>query len=175
MPYKSSHLAVMLAAIAIGMFGLAFAAVPLYNIFCKVTGFGGTPAVKKELSEHEGKKIITIRFNADVDPALDWEFYPKQKEIKLYTGESGVALYHAKNNDNRTVKGMAIFNVTPLKIGKYFTKMECFCFSEQVLKPGASADLPVTFYIDPAIEKDPSVEEVTTITLSYTFFEQKDK
>ena len=114
---------------------------------------------------------MTVRFNADVGKAMPWHFAPAQDRVKLKVGEQALAFYRAKNNSNRTITGTATFNVTPAKAGQYFNKVECFCFTEQELKAGGEIDMPVTFFIDPAIADDPNLNEVTTITLSYTFFE----
>lgn len=153
------------------MVGAAFAAVPLYRIFCQVTGYGGTPQTAAAAPGRVLERRMTVRFNADTDPALAWEFAPAARQVRIRVGERALAFYRARNLAGRPVTGTAAFNVTPLKAGRYFSKIECFCFTEQTLAPGAAADMPVTFFIDPAISGDPNLDDVTTITLSYTFFE----
>ena len=165
-----------LAALVMGMVALAFASVPLYRIFCEVTGFGGTPqrveanAAPTAVSERE----VTIRFNADVNSGMPWSFQPVQRALKVKVGEQALAFYRATNHADRPVTGTATFNVTPDKAGAYFAKIECFCFAEHTLEPGQSVDMPVTFYVDPAMLQDRGVDDVDTITLSYTFFRAAD-
>lgn len=154
------------------MVGVAYASVPLYTLFCKVTGFGGTP---KEVAANPGivvDRTITVRFNADTAPNLPWSFRPDQKSVTVKAGEDALISYSAKNNASQPVGGTAIYNVTPTKAGKYFSKVECFCFGEQILPPGKQVHMPVSFYIDPAIAADPLLSDVKTITLSYTFFKK---
>lgn len=161
------------AALAVaGMTGLAYAAVPLYDLFCRVTGYGGTPAAAAAApGAGPGADAVTIRFNADTARGLPWAFRPERPRMTVRTGESALAFYRATNRGDREIVGTATFNVTPAKAGRHFAKIDCFCFEEQRLGPGETADLPVAFFVDPAIREDPSTEEVTTITLSYTFFE----
>jgi cytochrome c oxidase assembly protein subunit 11 len=156
------------------MVGLAFAAVPLYRLFCQVTGFGGTTQVAETAPAVAGERVIKVRFNADVQRDLPWRFQPEQREVSLRVGEPGLAFYRAENLSERAVTGAATFNVTPLKAGQYFTKVQCFCFDEQKLAPGETARLGVSFFVDPAILADRNLDEVTTITLSYTFFRSLD-
>jgi len=136
-----------------------------------VTGFGGTTQTAEAAPAVTLDRKITVRFNADVGKALPWRFAPAQDRVELKIGEQVLAFYRAKNLSGRTITGTAAFNVTPAKVGQYFNKIACFCFTEQELKAGAEVDMPVTFFIDPAIADDPNLNEVTTITLSYTFFE----
>ncbi|GAB4364910.1 MAG: cytochrome c oxidase assembly protein [Kiloniellaceae bacterium] len=168
------RLGVMLAGIAVAMIGAAYASVPLYELFCRVTGFGGTTQVAESAPVEVGERVFKIRFNADVDPNLNWAFQPVQREMTVKVGESGLAFYHARNLAGRTTVGTATFNVTPLKAGQYFNKVQCFCFTEQQLAAGAEADMPVSFFVDPAIVDDPNLAEVRTITLSYTFFPDEE-
>ncbi len=161
----------MFGGVAVFMVGLSFAAIPLYEAFCKITGFGGTPLRADTASERVLDETITVRFDANTDPNLPWTFKPVQKEMTLPIGETGLAFYTATNNSDQPVAGTSTFNVTPLKIGGYFVKIDCFCFTEQVLQPGESVDMPVSFYIDPEIRDDRETQEVAGITLSYTFFE----
>ncbi len=164
------RMGLVLAGVVIGMVGLSFAAVPLYRIFCQVTGFGGTPQVVAENSAEILDREITVRFNAETDRSLPWEFRPEQRSVRLKLGEQGLAFYEARNRSQQPVVGTATFNVTPLKAGQYFNKIECFCFTEQLLEPGQRIDMPVSFYVDPRLNVDPSMADVTTITLSYTFY-----
>lgn len=167
---SNAHVALLLSGVVFGMIGLAFASVPLYRLFCQVTGFGGTPQVASEMPETVGDRVINVRFNADVNPALPWHFQPEVREVALRVGESGLMFYRAQNLADHAVSGMATFNVTPLKAGQYFNKVACFCFEEQRLEPGQVMDMGVSFFVDPAIVDNPGLDEVTTITLSYTFF-----
>ena len=161
-----------LALVVFGMIGMSYAAVPLYRIFCQVTGFGGTTQVSTA-ENAQGVQVIdrpmTVRFDAMAN-GLPWAFQPVERRIELKVGESAVAYYRVQNRSDRPSVGTATFNVTPLKAGRYFNKIECFCFTEQRLEPGQSIDMPVLFFIDPEIAKDRNLEEVKTITLSYTFF-----
>lgn len=156
-----------------GMIGLAYASVPLYDWFCRVTGFGGTTQVAETEADAVLDRAMKIRFDASTARGMPWAFQPVEREVSVQIGENGLAFYRATNRTARTVTGTATFNVTPLKAGQYFAKMECFCFTEQVLEPGQSVDMPVAFYVDPEIANDPNLDEVKTITLSYTFFEVK--
>ena len=166
---------VVLGGVACGMVGLSFAAVPLYDLFCSVTGFGGTTQTADAAPAEVGNRVMAVQFNSDVSNDVPWRFKPSQREVELRVGEVGLAFYTAINESNNTILGSATFNVTPLKAGIYFTKVDCFCFEEQVLRPGESAELPVTFFIDPDIVNDRDMDDVTTITLSYTFFNQGEE
>jgi cytochrome c oxidase assembly protein subunit 11 len=164
------RLGLALVGVVAVMLGAAYASVPLYQLFCQVTGYGGTTQVAESAPAAAGERVFTIRFNADVDPKLPWAFQPVEREMTVKVGESGLALFRAENLSARATAGTATFNVTPLKAGQYFNKVQCFCFTEQRLAPGASIDMPVSFFVDPAIVEDPNLQEVKTITLSYTFF-----
>jgi cytochrome c oxidase assembly protein subunit 11 len=164
-----------LGIFAAGMGGLAYASVPLYEIFCRVTGYGGTTQVAKSESRSVIDRVVRVRFDSNVNPALAWNFEPTQRSMELKVGENALAFYRAENQGDEVIVGTATFNVTPDKAGLYFNKIECFCFTEQVLKPGQSVDMPVTFFIDPAMNEDPNLEDVTSITLSYTFFYAEDQ
>ena len=164
-----------LAGVALGMVGLSFAAVPLYKVFCRATGFGGTTQVAAQGAGQVLNRTIEIRFNTDVNGELPWVFKPNQRSVTLKVGETGMATFHAHNESGEPVVGTAVYNVTPEKAGLYFDKIQCFCFSQQLLKPQESADLPVAFYVDPAIAKDPNLDDVTVITLSYTFYRAKSQ
>ena len=172
---KNTRTGVALFGIVVGMVGLSFAAVPLYQLFCQVTGFGGTPQIVAEGSVEVLERTVKVRFNADTDRNLPWSFRPVQKSVELKLGEQGLAYYEARNDGRTPIVGSATFNVTPLKAGQYFNKIECFCFTEQRLEPGESIDMPVTFYVDPRLNDDPSMADVTTITLSYTFYQAEEE
>ncbi len=158
-------------AVVAGMVGLAYASVPLYRLFCQVTGFNGTPQVAAQAPATIGERTITVRFNADTAGGLNWRFKPSERQVVVRVGEQRLAFYQARNLSDRPITGTATFNVTPVKAGAYFAKVDCFCFTEQTLKAGESAEMPVSFFIDPEIVSDPEMDDVTTITLSYTFFE----
>ena len=162
--------ALILGGVVCGMVGLAFGAVPLYKLFCQVTGFGGTTQVAEEAPVTIGERVVTVRFNADTARDLPWHFKPEQREIKVRVGEMALAFYNAVNQSDRALIGTSTFNVTPVKAGAYFNKIECFCFEEQTLAPGERAEFPVSFFVDPDIVEDRRLDDVSTITLSYTFF-----
>ena len=162
--------ALILGGVVCGMVGLAFGAVPLYKLFCQVTGFGGTTQVAEQAPAEIGERLVTVRFNADTARDLPWYFKPEQREITVRVGEMAMAFYNAVNQSDRVLIGSSTFNVTPVKAGAYFNKIECFCFEEQTLAPGERADFPVSFFVDPDIVEDRRLDDVTTITLSYTFF-----
>jgi cytochrome c oxidase assembly protein subunit 11 len=169
---KARNKRVLLSCVAIvgGMIGLSYASVPLYALFCQVTGYGGTTQVATDAPRDVSEKTIKIRFNADVNSRLPWQFKPEQREITVKLGEDNLAYYMAENLSVKPVTGQALYNVTPLKAGQYFSKIACFCFDEQTLEPGQRVDMPVSFYVDPAIAEDPNTRDVKTITLSYTFY-----
>jgi cytochrome c oxidase assembly protein subunit 11 len=173
---KNRRIALYCAATVAVMVGGAFASAPLYDMFCRVTGFAGTPlrAVKAPGATEDSETLITIRFNADVAPGMPWKFQPEKREIKVRPGEETLAFYEAINPTARTVTGTASFNVTPEKAGQYFNKIACFCFTEQQLGPGQRVDMPVSFFVDPEILKDPKTRDVVDITLSYTFFRKEE-
>lgn len=162
-------LAASLAVVA-AMVGLSFASVPLYRVFCQVTGFGGTPQRVAQLSDTVGERTMTIRFTADLSPELPWEFAPEVGKVEVKVGEAAMVRFRAKNLSRTPLVGTATFNVSPDKAGPYFDKVQCFCFTRQLLQAGEEEFLPVTFFVDPSIVDDPNLSEVRTITLSYTFF-----
>jgi len=172
---RNAPVALALCGLVLAMVGLAFASVPLYRLFCQVTGFGGTTQVAESVPTRSGERIFKIRFNADVHRDLPWRFQPEQREVSLKVGESGLVFYRAQNLSKQPIVGTATFNVTPLKAGQYFSKVQCFCFDEQTLAPGETASLGVSFFVDPAILEDVNLDEVTAITLSYTFFRSLDE
>lgn len=171
---RKAATALLLVAVVAGMVGLSFAAVPLYRIFCQVTGYGGTTQRAAIAPGAVSGRVITVRFDAEVNPDLPWRFEPEQDSISVKVGEQATAFYRATNLSKDSVIGQAVFNVTPLKVGLYFDKIQCFCFTEQRLGPGESEDMPVTFFVSPEIVKDRNLDDVGTITLSYTFYRNKE-
>ena len=161
--------------IGILMLSLSYAAVPLYDIFCRVTGFGGTTQIASSAPGSTGHPNINIRFESNITDSLNWDFYSKTKTVKIPMGEEKTIYYFAKNLSDEPIVGTATFNVTPAKAGQYFMKIDCFCFVEQLLNPGESMNMPVTFFIDPDLYKDENVQEVNEITLSYTFMKSMDQ
>ena len=157
------------------MLSLSYAAVPLYDIFCRVTGFGGTTQIASSAPGSSGHPNINIRFESNITDTLNWDFYSKTKTVKIPMGEEKTIYYFAKNLSDEPIVGTATFNVTPAKAGQYFMKIDCFCFVEQLLNPGESMNMPVTFFIDPDLYKDENVQEVNEITLSYTFMKSMDQ
>jgi cytochrome c oxidase assembly protein subunit 11 len=153
------------------MGGLAWASVPFYDWFCRVTGFSGVTAVASGDSEIILDKTIKIRFDASLERDMPWDFKPVQREMTLRIGETGLAFYEAYNPTDRPVAGSASYNVAPFDAGGFFAKIDCFCFEEQVLQPGERMQMPVTFYVDPAIVEDRDAKYAKSITLSYTFYE----
>ncbi len=157
------------------MVALVSESVPLYRLFCQATGFGGTAErADAALPKRVADRLITVRFDADTAPDLDWEFRPVQASVQVHPGEEKVIAYRAVNRSKEPLTGTATFNVTPVKAGIYFDKLQCFCFTRQHLEPGQSADLAVSFFVDPDIVNDAGTQDVDTITLSYTMFRAKD-
>lgn len=163
--------AAVAVAVVVGMGSLAWASVPLYNLFCAVTGFGGTTGVASAGSDKVLDRTITIRFDANTAPDMPWEFKPEKREVTVKIGETGIAYYEAYNPTDRPVAGQATYNVAPYNAGGYFTKIQCFCFTEQVLQPKERVRMPVTFFVDPSIVDDREAKYVKHITLSYTFYQ----
>ncbi len=164
-----------LAAVILAMAGLSFAAVPLYRLFCQATGYAGTPdTASGERAPGAAAGRITVRFDANVNPALPWEFHPDQVEVTVPLGKQEIATYTARNLADTPVTGVATYNVTPEKVGRYFHKTACFCFDKQTLEAGQGMHFPLSFWVDPKIATDPDTQDVTTITLSYTFFHSLD-
>jgi len=162
---------VQLVGVVVVMGALAWASVPFYNWFCRVTGFGGIPGVAQAGSQTVLDRTIKIRFDASKERGMPWDFKPVVREMELRIGETGLAFYEAYNPTDRPVAGQAAYNVTPYAAGGFFDKIDCFCFTEQILQPGERAMMPVTFYVDPAIVDDRDAKYTHTITLSYTFYE----
>ncbi len=171
---KSVRLAAILVSVVVGMVGLSYASVPLYDLFCRVTGYGGTTQQAEIAPDVILDREMTIEFDANTSREMPWDFKPVEHKMTMKVGETGLAFYEAYNPTDRKIKGTATFNVTPQKVGQYFTKIDCFCFTEQVLQPGERVDMPVTFFVDPEIDNDPNAREVKVITLSYTFFVSED-
>ena len=167
----SRKTALMLVGVVLTMASLSFAAVPFYQWFCQVTGFGGTTSVAEAGSEVILDKTVMVRFDASLEAGMPWDFKPVERQMTLKIGETGLAFYEAHNPTDRVVAGTASFNVFPYSAGGYFTKIDCFCFEMQVLQPGETVLMPVSFYVDPAIADDPEGKFVREITLSYTFHE----
>ena len=169
---KNGRVAAIAALIVAAMVGLAFASVPLYRLFCQVTGFAGTTqrAEAADLPAQPTGKIISVRFDANTNSALPWSFEPEEHTQRVAIGARDMAFYNAKNLSDKEITGTATFNVTPSQAGQYFTKIQCFCFTEQTLKPGEEVRMPVVFYVDPAILEDPNANHISEITLSYTFY-----
>ena len=161
--------AARLVGVALVMGSLAWASVPLYDLFCRVTGWGGTTDVAESPLEEPLEEMITVRFDASTASGMPWEFKPEQIKLPIRIGEEGLAFYEAFNPASRTIAGTASFNVAPFSAGAYFSKIDCFCFELQVLEPGQRVSMPVSFFIEPAILDDPDARFVKTITLSYTF------
>ncbi|MFI4948180.1 MAG: cytochrome c oxidase assembly protein [Alphaproteobacteria bacterium] len=169
-PRYNGLTALLLAAVVAGMVGLSFASVPLYRLFCQATGFGGTTQRAAAAPKEVDGAVITVRFNAETAPDLGWEFRPVTPEVQVHPGEQRQVFFRAVNHSAETVTGTAEDNVTPTKIGIYFDKLQCFCFTKQRLGPGESRDMGVTFFVDPGLLHDPGTREVRTITLSYTMY-----
>lgn len=157
------------ALFGLAMLGLAFASVPLYRVFCQVTGFGGT-TMKADAAPGAVAGEIGVRFDANIIATLPWKFVPEQETVRIHPGARTTIYYDATNYTARHTTGQAIFNVSPEQAGKYFSKIECFCFTEQTLKPGQSVRMPVVFFVDPKLREDPATRDIDEITLSYTFY-----
>lgn len=169
-PVKNLRVALLAASVAAGMVGLSYASVPLYRLFCQVTGFGGTTQRADAAPQHTTEQTIRIQFDANTSSGLGWAFHPVQESVTVKIGEQTLAFYKATNISDKPLTGTAVFNVTPVQAGVYFNKIQCFCFTEQLLEPGQSIDMPVSFFVDPEILKDPDAAGIKEITLSYTFY-----
>ena len=172
----NNRLLAVVAVVAMSMVGLAYASVPLYKLFCQVTGFGGTTQIATQAPEQAllTAEPLAVRLDANVNPQLNWSFVPVEQEVSLKPGEEVTAMYRATNIGTMPSTGTATFNVTPQKAGPYFMKIECFCFTEQTLKPGESVDMPVRFFLDSEIVSDINTSDIDEIVLSYTFFKAMD-
>jgi len=173
---KKNLTAVVLFGIVGGMVGLSFASVPLYRLFCQVTGYGGTPNTDAVAAAVEtSDTVVTVDFDANVNSELPWAFEPVQRKVRVRLGEETLAHYTARNLSGTPMTGTATFSVTPYKAAQYFSKIQCFCFTEQKLLPGQEVDMPVLFYVDPAMKDDPNAKDVSLITLSYTFYRSDEE
>jgi cytochrome c oxidase assembly protein subunit 11 len=178
---SNTRVGLMAALLAAAMLALGYAAVPLYQLFCQVTGFGGTTQRATEgealAAERAGAKVaggyMSVRFDANTDPDLPWTFRPEQVTQTVRLGQRQMAFYYARNNSNRPITGTASFNVSPTQTGAYFSKIQCFCFTEQTLQPGQEVVMPVLFFVDPAIRQNETAADVEQITLSYTIHETR--
>ena len=168
-PRRNGVIALVCVAFVTGMVGMSYAAVPLYEIFCKVTGYGGTTRIAEAAPVGLGKRRITVRFDANVGGGLAWRFRPVDPSVTVQTGAMTEAAYTVTSRSDTRTYGTATFNVEPAYVGKYFNKIQCFCFTEQTLQPGQEVRMPVLYYIDPAILDDKDAQDVESITLSYTF------
>lgn len=172
---SNKNLALALFTLLLSMLLLSFASAPIYNIFCKATGFGGTTMQGvSNIYGAKGTRQLTIEFDANVDLALPWRFIPKQRSVQIVPGQNTIIFYESENLANNDIIGTSVYNVTPNKVGKYFVKIHCFCFEEQLLKANEVMMMPVSFFIDQEFEKDPDMDDVHTITLSYSFFKVRD-
>ncbi|CAD5311522.1 unnamed protein product [Arabidopsis thaliana] len=181
---KSQKMLYYLTAVVFGMVGLTYAAVPLYRTFCQATGYGGTvqrkETVEEKIARHSESGTVTereivVQFNADVADGMQWKFTPTQREVRVKPGESALVFYTAENKSSAPITGVSTYNVTPMKAGVYFNKIQCFCFEEQRLLPGEQIDMPVFFYIDPEFETDPRMDGINNLILSYTFFKVSEE
>lgn len=176
MPNKANkNIVISVVALIISMTLLTIASVPLYNLFCKSTGYGGTTGrANPYVKTSKGTRKITIEFDSNVDKNLPWRFIPKHRRTDVITGENALIFYESENLSDHDIVGTSVYNVTPFKAGKYFVKVHCFCFEEQLLKAGQKVLMPVSFFIDPEIENDPDMANIDRITLSYSFFKVRD-
>ena len=173
---SNKKFALALVGLFISMILLSFASVPIYSLFCKATGFGGTTQKVDEFRAYgvKGTRNLSIEFDANTNPDLPWSFVPKQRKAAITTGHTNLIFYEVENLSKKDIIGVAIYNVTPYKVAKYFVKVHCFCFEEQLLKAGEKILMPVSFFIDPEFDKDQEMNDVDTITLSYSFFKIKE-
>ncbi len=172
---KHRFVALSVVAVFATMVGLTYASVPLFRVFCAATGFEGTTQVAKAAPAHTGARTMTVRFDGNVGPGLPWTFAPETPEITLRTGQTATVYYKVRNDAGRPVTARAEYNVTPGVMGGYFDKISCFCFSEQTVGPNETVEMPVVFFLDPALEHDKSLAAVDSVTLSYTFFPVRDR
>ena len=172
---SDTRIAYSVAGAAFLMLGLSFAAVPLYDMFCRVTGFGGTPRVALEEAANLGERTLTVRFDSNVGAGLNWSFEPEVGSMRLRTGQTATVFYKVTNRSDKETLGIATYNVAPNAFGPWFNKISCFCFTEQTLGPGESMDMPVVFFLDPELEKAETMRRMESVTLSYTFMAVKTK
>lgn len=172
---RNFQVAAACSAVFCLMVGAAFAAVPLYQLFCQVTGYGGTTQRAEQGVDTILDREIIVRFDANIAPDLPWEFAPKQKTVRVKIGQMTEVFYQAQSTADSRTTGASVFNVTPFEVGSYFSKVDCFCFTEQVLASGETVNMPVLFYIDPEMDSDENLKNVKEITLSYTFFKSEEE
>lgn len=171
---RMTRTALWCGALVASMTALAFASAPLYDLFCRVTGFGGTPMVRSQPASHVSERMIEVRFDANVSPQLGWRFEAETASVRARIGETKTVFYRITNVSDRPTTGIATFNVQPSHVGAYFVKMQCFCFTEHTLKPGESMDAPVVFYVDPDFENQRELKNTHSLTLSYTYFPSRN-
>lgn len=169
-PVRNLRVAALAAGVAAAMVGLSYASVPLYRLFCQVTGFGGTTQRAEAAPLQAKDQTVRVQFDANTSSNLDWAFHAVQESVTVKIGEQSLAFYKATNTSGEPLVGTAVFNVTPVQAGAYFNKIQCFCFTEQLLEPGQSIDMPVSFFVDPEMLNDPDASGIKEITLSYTFY-----
>lgn len=173
---KNRRLALNALAVAVGMFLLCYASVPLYRMFCQMTGFGGTTqevSLDKPIPKRVYDREVTVRFNADVMPELPWKFAPLQRKVRVKVGEQKLVFFRATNQGSEPFEGVSTFNVTPDDAGQYFVKVKCFCYEKQLIRPGETVEMPVSFFLDPSLLENHELDKLSTITLSYTFFKAR--
>ncbi|HEX8164834.1 MAG TPA: cytochrome c oxidase assembly protein [Beijerinckiaceae bacterium] len=174
LPKGARRTALLCAAFAAGMLGLAYASVPLYDLFCRVTGYDGTPLSGKAPAGEVLDRTVTVRFDANVAAGLTWRFTPEMPQVQVRLGEATTVFYKVRNEGRAPSTGIATFNVQPGQAGAFFVKMQCFCYTDQTLRPGEEVESAVAFYIDPALAQDPTVRDISGITLSYTYFPSRN-
>ncbi|HLZ65659.1 MAG TPA: cytochrome c oxidase assembly protein [Aliidongia sp.] len=172
---RSRRLALILAGGVIGMVGLSYAAAEFYQLICREAGLGGATQIAQEVPDKTFDRNITVRFDTAVQPDLPWAFYPVQREIKVKVGENALVMFRAENKTDTPITGQAVYNVTPDKIGPYFFKVACFCFDAQTLAPHEVADMPVSLFLDPTLLQDRNADDVSVVTLAYTFFKASEQ
>lgn len=172
-PSSKTLIAAAVVGVVTGMVGLSYASVPLYRLFCAATGYAGTTQVAKEGAAARGERMLTVRFDTNVAAGLDWSFTPETDKVRVRTGETATVFFKVVNRSAAETTGVARYNVAPDAAGAYFDKIACFCFAEQTLAPGESMEMPVAFFLDPALEKDETMAGVDGVTLSYTFYSVK--
>ena len=170
---KNKRIALTVLLVVVGMLALSFAAVPLYDLFCRVTGYGGTTQVSDQVPDTILERRVLVKFTTDVDPALDWSFKPDMNEVSVQLGQMALMSYNVQNFASKSEMGTAVYNVSPPKAGKYFNKTQCFCFGEQTVGAGQKVNMPVVFYVDPKMAEDRSMDDVSVITLSYTYYKSE--
>jgi cytochrome c oxidase assembly protein subunit 11 len=173
-PSKNGRTAALCGTLVVAMVGVAYAAVPLYDLFCRTTGFGGTPMVGTSAPATASDRTVSVRFDSNVSPALSWRFVAETHEITARLGEPQTVMFKVTNAGPAPSTGIATFNVTPELIGGYFVKIACFCFTEQTLQPGETLESAVVFYVDPDMAKDANTKDIPAVTLSYTYFPSKN-